>query len=32
MSQSGEIDGIDPLVLLDEDLSQSARFVEEFMT
>ena len=32
VSQSSEIGGIDPLVLLDEDLSQSDRFVEEFMT
>ena len=32
VSQSSEIGGIDPLVLLDEDLSQSDRFVEEFTT
>ena len=31
VSQSGEIGGVDPLVLLDEDLSQSDRFVKEFM-
>ena len=31
VSQASEVDGIDPLVLLDEDLSQSERFVEEFM-
>ena len=28
--QTSEIGGVDPLVLLDEDLSQSDRFVEEF--
>ena len=31
VSQANEVDGIDPLVLLDEDLSQSERFVEGFM-
>ena len=31
VSQASEIGGVDPLVLLDEDLSQSDRFVEEFM-
>jgi len=31
VSQAYEVGGIDPLVLLDEDLSQSERFVEEFM-
>ena len=31
VSQASEVGGIDPLVLLDEDLSQSERFVEEFM-
>ena len=32
VSQASEIGGVDPLVLLDEDLAQSDRFVEEFMT
>ena len=32
VSQADDVDGIDPLVLLDEDLSQSERFVEEFMS
>ena len=31
VSQADDVGGIDPLVLLDEDLSQSERFVEEFM-
>ena len=31
VSQADEVGGIDPLVLLDEDLSQSDRFVKEFM-
>ena len=31
VSQAGDVGGIDPLVLLDEDLLQSERFVEEFM-
>ena len=31
VSQANDVGGIDPLVLLDEDLSQSERFVEEFM-
>ena len=31
VSQANEVGGIDPLVLLDEDLLQSERFVEEFM-
>ena len=31
ISQSGDIADIDPLLLLDEDLAQSDRFVEQFM-
>ena len=31
VSQADDVGGIDPLVLLDEDLFQSERFVEEFM-
>ena len=31
VSQADDVGGIDPLVLLDEDLLQSERFVEEFM-
>ena len=31
VSQADDVAGIDPLVLLDEDLAQSERFVEEFM-
>ena len=31
VSQASEVSGIDPLLLLDEELSQSERFVEEFM-
>ena len=31
VSQAGEVGGVDPLVLLDEELGQSDRFVEEFM-
>lgn len=31
VSQSDEIDDVDPLILLDEELQQSARFLEEFM-
>ena len=31
VSQDSEIGGVDPLILLDEDLAQSDRFVEEFM-
>ena len=31
VSQASEFGGVDPLVLRDEDLSQSDRFVEEFM-
>ena len=32
ISQSDEIDNADPLILLDEELEQSDRFVEEFMS
>lgn len=32
VSQADDVAGIDPLVLLDEDLAQSERFVEEFMS
>ena len=31
ISQSSEVDGIEPLLLLDEELEQSDRFLEEFM-
>ena len=31
VSQSDEIDAVDPLILLDEELQQSDRFLEEFM-
>ena len=31
VSQAGEASGVDPLILLDEELLQSDRFVEEFM-
>ena len=31
VSQSSEVSGVDPLILLDEELLQSDRFVEEFM-
>ena len=31
VSQSDEVSGVDPLILLEEELSQSDRFVEEFM-
>ena len=31
VSQASEVSGVDPLLLLDEELSQSDRFVEEFM-
>ena len=30
VSQAGEVDDVDPLILLDEELEQSDRFVEEF--
>ena len=32
ISQSDEVDDADPLILLDEELEQSDRFVEEFMS
>ena len=32
VSQAGEVDDVDPLLLLDEELEQSDRFVEEFMS
>ena len=32
VSQDDTLDGVDPLTLLDEDLEQSDRFVEEFMS
>ena len=31
ISQANEVSGVDPLILLDEELLQSGRFVEEFM-
>ena len=31
VSQASEVGSVDPLVLLDEELMQSDRFVEEFM-
>ena len=31
VSQAGDVSDVDPLILLDEELSQSDRFVEEFM-
>ena len=31
VSHASEIDGVDPLILLDQELEQSDRFVEEFM-
>ena len=32
VSQAGQVDDVDPLLLLDEELKQSERFVEEFMS
>ena len=32
VSQAGEVDDVDPLILLDEELEQSDRFVAEFMS
>ena len=32
VSQASEVDDVDPLILLDEELEQSDRFVEEFTT
>ena len=32
VSQAGEVDDVDPLLLLDEELEQSERFLEEFMS
>ena len=32
VSQAGKVDDVDPLILLDEELEQSDRFVEEFMS
>ena len=32
VSQAGQVDDVDPLLLLDEELEQSDRFVEEFMS
>ena len=31
ISQASEVDGVDPLILLDEELEQSDRFLKEFM-
>ncbi len=32
VSQAGDVDDVDPLILLDEELEQSDRFVEEFIS